>query len=1228
MNYKEPLVSVLIPTYNRPELVEKAILSAISQTYKNIEIIVSDDSTNNETAVLLGSLREKCSRLIYKKNPTPYGAARNFRACMEMARGEYVNFLMDDDLFHKEKIEKMVGIFTARPEVVLVTSIRNAIDEEGRVIGKYPGLEAFFDHDVIVDGKMVVDLCLSNVTNYLGEPTTVLFKRAELQEPFGVYGGRQYGCNVDMASWISLMERGSVGFLCHPLSDMRVHSNQQSHSAEMRLNGVSDWLHQISEAKHRGCLRKPEDYVSAVEKSTALIATVFRGVATERAGNLAVQSDLLEGFSQLWSEFGVAYQSASSDVSEDDVSASPAILKVGCAQLTGTEEKPQASDSVDGESVPVLVQRELTESMSALRRQEVHATFGFHIVTVPGTDDAARITLESLQQQWVPVGGELLALSGDRNPINQINEAISASDSEWVALINAGDQLTPNSTFTLLAAIRRHPEWRLLYSDEESITPAGDASPPHFKPDFNLDYLRSLPYVGGLLLIRRDLFKAIGGFDPSALGAEDYDLVLRAWEYLQKKGDGGASIGHVSEVLYRRMPGGGYAQQMALADTLNSAQNTLRRHFARLGVEVELEYGVLPATQRVRYLHSDTPMVSIIIPTRNQRSMLERCLESLFSHTAWPSYEVLVVDNGSDEADALQYLDGLRTLGADLSGRIQVLEYPQPFNYSAMNNFAARHARGEYLLLLNNDTAALHDDWLDVMMAHAQRPEVGVVGAKLLYPDGKVQHAGVVLGVKGPAEHPFIGREAKDAGYYARLQVDQNYCAVTGACLLVRKVLFDGVGGLDDDELAVSYSDIDLCLKIREQGKLVVWTPYALLLHEGSKSQKAGVESADAQAKAKRFEREQAVMYRRWMPQIANDSAYNRCLSLASTDFVEESDPALRWDPEWRPAPRIIAQPADRMGCGEYRIIAPARALINAGRVQGHEIDRIYTPPELARIKPDALILQRQVEPHQIDAIERHKRFNDVFCVFEIDDLVTNVPVKNAHKKHLPKDLYKRLRRAVGICDRLVVATEALAEAYSALSKDVKVIPNFIEDARWGSLRGGRRVGRKPRVGWAGGISHTGDLDLISSVVEELKDEVEWVFFGMCPERVRPYVHEFHEPVPIDQYALRLAGLNLDLAVAPLEDVPFNHAKSHLRLLEYGILGYPVVCSDLTPYRGDFPVTRVRNRHRDWVEAIRAHVSDLDATAEQGDALRKHVREHWLLENNLDAWLEGWLPQV
>ncbi|AOV18456.1 glycosyl transferase [Acidihalobacter aeolianus] len=733
--------------------------------------------------------------------------------------------------------------------------------------------------------------------------------------------------------------------------------------------------------------------------------------------------------------------------------------------------------------------------------------------------------------------------------------------------------------------------------------------------------MRSMPYTGGLMMVKRSFMSRLGGFDPALEGVEEYDLMLRAWEL-----GGDEAIGHVAGALYGRRQQSSYAAK-PLDALIENGRRTLAAHLGRLGIEAEVENGSLPMTYRVRYQHAPRPMVSIIIPTRDQQPVLQRCLESLLSLTAYPNYEILVVDNGSIAADAIEYIDGLRALEGDLGGRLRIVDYPEAFNFSAMNNRAAAEARGDYLLLLNNDTAVLHAEWLDEMMAHAQREDVGAVGAKLLFPDGKIQHAGVLLGVKGPAEHPFINQDPKSPGYYARLQVDQDYSAVTGACLLVRKVLYDEVGGLDAAELAVSYSDIDLCLKIRALGKRVVWTPHAILMHEGSKSQQSGVEQAPDAAKLARFQREQACMYAHWLPQMANDPAYNRNLSLASTDFLVESDPALSWDSVWRPVPRILTQPADRMGCGEYRIIAPTRALIRAGLIQGQETDRIYTPPELARIKPDALVLQRQVEPFQIEAIERHKRFNpDVFCVFEIDDLVTNVPLKNVHRSLLPKDMYKRMRRAVAACGCLVVATEPLAEAYRDLASDIRIVPNFIESAVWGGFQPVRRMGKKPRVGWAGGVSHTGDLEIVAGVVEALKDEIDWVFFGMCPPSLRAYIKEYHEPVPIGEYPAKLASLNLDLAIAPLEDVPFNHAKSHLRLLEYGILGYPVVCSDLTPYQGSFPVMRVRNRFKDWVDAIRAHALDADVAALAGDRLRDHVREHWLLENNLDAWLAAWLP--
>jgi len=852
---------------------------------------------------------------------------------------------------------------------------------------------------------------------------------------------------------------------------------------------------------------------------------------------------------------------------------------------------------------------------------------GIELALLPHPGHSAQHTLESIAGQWLAAHplSELPPCTSAQDLLTAANHALATSSADWLGLIDAGDQLAPDALFRIAHAVREHPQWQVVYTDEDNLTADGQHVNPHCKPDFNLDYLRSLPYVGGLLLIRRDLFEALGGFDPQAEGAEDYDLLLRAWEHLQRNGAGDAAIGHVPEVLYHRLQGSGHTRK-SVPEILEAGQLVLQRHFERLGIAAQVQAGPFPPSFRVRWpLPEVKPLVSILIPTRDQLPMLQRCIESVIEKTKYPAYEILIIDNDSQTPEARNYLAAIEGREAELGGRLRVVRQPGPFNFSAMNNAAAALARGDYLLLLNNDTAALHDDWLDEMMGHAMRPDVGIVGAKLLYPDGKIQHAGVILGMRGPAEHPFIGRPPEDRGYFGRAQLAQNLSAVTGACLLIRKSVYQQLGGLDEQTFKVSYNDIDLCLKVREAGLRIVFTPFALVMHEGSASQKGKTEAKPDDAKLKRFAAEKDAMYAKWLPQLAFDPAYNRHLSLASTDFLLEDQPPLSWDPAWRPRPRVLVHSADREGCGEYRIIAPMRALNRAGLTQGWETMRLYEPAEMERMQPDSLVVQRQMEWPQIEALERHARTSRAFRVFEIDDLITNLPHKSVHKSSIHKDIAKRFRKAAGLCNRLVVATEPLAKAYAHFTDEVVVQPNYLEAARWGHLQPARAERAKLRVGWAGGIGHTGDLELIVDMVRDTASEVDWVFFGLCPESLKPLVKEFHPGVPLDQYPAKLASLDLDLAVAPLEDNAFNEAKSHLRLLEYGILGYPVLCSDLAPYQGDFPVTRVANRYRDWTRALRDALADRDALRARGDALRAKVLENWMMEDHLDTWLKAWL---
>ncbi|MGH7072889.1 MAG: glycosyltransferase [Stellaceae bacterium] len=866
--------------------------------------------------------------------------------------------------------------------------------------------------------------------------------------------------------------------------------------------------------------------------------------------------------------------------------------------------------------------------------------FAFGMVVPAGTENRIAQTLESLRRQalgdWQlhaviagapPAGFEeerrLFWHRADGRPIAALNRALGEAAADWIALIDGGDEVAPHALVTIRLAIETHGEWRAFYTDEDRIDPAGTHSGAHFKPDFNLDLMRGMPYVGGLLAVRREVFATLEGLTTRWDGLEECDLALRLAELIEP-----GHFGHIADILYHRFTQSGRTRRPP-AEICADLPALVQAHLDRLGIKASAETGPRPLFCRVRYHHDGPePLVSIVIPTRNQLSFLKRCVETVLDLTRYQNYEVIIVDNGSSEGDAVEYLRLIEDKVEEIGSRLRVLRHPGPFNFSAMNNRAVREAaRGNYICLLNNDTAPLDGDWLDELMRHARRPEVGVVGAKLTYPDGRIQHGGVILGINWgmPADHPYNGAPGDAMGYWGRLLVHQDLSAVTAACLITRRAIFDEVRGLDEAALAVSYNDVDYCLKVREAGYLVVWTPDARLLHEGSVSQRGEVEAKSDQAKQARFAKEKATMYARWLPAIARDPAYNPNLTLTQLGFTAETESAPTWNPDFRPRPRVLVHPADREGCGEYRMIAPARALFRDGVLHSFETMRLMTPPELARIAPDSVIFQRQLELRQIENIRTVKSLSKAFRVFEIDDLITNLPLKSAYRPAIADDIGQRLKSALALCDRLVVSTEPLAQRYGKLCDEVRVVPNRLEQARWLGLKPKHRPEGKPRVGWAGAIGHLGDLALITSVLEATHRAVDWVFFGMCPDALRPYVAEFHEWVPLDRYPEKLAALDLDLAVAPLEFNPFNEAKSNLRLLEYGVLGYPVICTDIVPYQCDLPVTRLKNRHRDWIKAILDMVADRDACRRQGAALRAAVVKDWMLEDHLEDWRAAWM---
>ncbi|RYF84122.1 MAG: glycosyltransferase family 2 protein [Comamonadaceae bacterium] len=458
------------------------------------------------------------------------------------------------------------------------------------------------------------------------------------------------------------------------------------------------------------------------------------------------------------------------------------------------------------------------------------------------------------------------------------NSALGAVTAPWIALMDHDDVLPPDALFHVAQCIQANPEARLIYSDEDKIGDDGSRSDPYFKPDWNPDLFRSQNMFSHLGVLNTELVRAVGGFRKGLEGSQDWDLVLRCMEHVQP-----AQIVHIPRVLYHwRIHAQSTAKSMkAKPYAVVAGERALTEHLERTGVRGRAEH--VGIGYRVHYALPDVPpKVSIIIPTRNAQALVRQCVESIQRRSTYPDWEIVLVDNGSDDPAALAYFQQLAQ-----NPRIRVLRDDRPFNYSALNNLAVAQAQGEVLALLNNDIEVLTPGWLEEMVSLALQPGVGAVGARLWYPNRTLQHGGVLLGPGGLAVHANKGLPRGLNGYAGRAALIQTFSAVTAACLVVRKSVYEKAGGLDEAHLAVAYNDVDFCLRLRTLGLRNVWTPYAELVHHESATR--GDDFAPQHRE--RFERERQTMFARWQPVIDHDPAYNPNLRLDSEDL------GLAWPP-------------------------------------------------------------------------------------------------------------------------------------------------------------------------------------------------------------------------------------------------------------------------------------------------------------------------------------------
>ncbi|MBS0381183.1 MAG: glycosyltransferase family 2 protein [Proteobacteria bacterium] len=456
--------------------------------------------------------------------------------------------------------------------------------------------------------------------------------------------------------------------------------------------------------------------------------------------------------------------------------------------------------------------------------------------------------------------------------------ALARARGEFIVPMGTDCGLRPHALLQVSEAVASDSGLDVLYADEDRIDDEGKRSDPEFNPDWNPDLLRSRNYLGGCVAMRTALARASGGFRTGFEGSGIYDLVLRCSERAAP-----GNVHHLPAILCHR-----FVDSASPARTRDVAAAELRAvatHLERLGNGALVEnIDEQAALRRIRWpAPQPAPKISLIIPTRDRGKFLQVCVESLLAKTTYPDFELVVVDNQSRERAALRYLERLSA-----RARVRVLRYDAPFNYSAINNWAARQCDGLLLGFVNNDIEVIAPDWLEEMAGLALRPDTGAVGAMLYYPDDTIQHAGMVLGVNGVAGHIYAGRPRGDHGYLERTRIAQNVSAVTGACLLVRRKLFDDVGGFDEG-LPVEFNDVDFCLRLQQRGYRNVWTPFAELYHHESASRVV----ADAGAKRAR-EAGIARMRERWGDLLRDDPAYNPNLSLHDLDCRLAFPPRVR----------------------------------------------------------------------------------------------------------------------------------------------------------------------------------------------------------------------------------------------------------------------------------------------------------------------------------------------
>ncbi|MGN0262991.1 MAG: glycosyltransferase [Oliverpabstia sp.] len=529
------------------------------------------------------------------------------------------------------------------------------------------------------------------------------------------------------------------------------------------------------------------------------------------------------------------------------------------------KETPVFSIVVPAYRTPVLFLEQMIESV----RSQTYPCWELCIANASPEDEQ----MAEVLQRYVQMDQRIHVKNLNKNLgiAENTNEAFSMASGTFVGLLDHDDLLAPHALYRMMERLEEK-EIDVFYTDEDKVTTdLAEHFQPHFKPDFNLDLLRSNNYITHFFVARTELVRNVGGFRQEYDGAQDYDFIFRCVEQA-------GEICHIPEILYhwRTHKESTSDNPVSKMYAFEAGKRAIEGNLERCGVQAVVSHTKDLGFYQVEYPVQGSPLVSVLIPNKDQKESLKKCLDSVFEKTTYSNYEIIIIENNSTESETFEYYRELQK-----RSNVKVITWKEGFNYSAINNFGEKEASGEYLLFLNNDVEVINPRWMEEMLGNCQRPEVGITGAKLYYPDDTIQHAGTIIGIGGIAGHAFLNMPRSRTGYLHKASIQMNLSAVTAACMMMKRSVFEQIGGFEE-KLTVAFNDVDLCLRTVQAGYLVVYNPKVELYHYESKSRG----SENNEEKVRRFQREIEFMRSRWITILKEgDPNYNKNLTLSKWNY-------------------------------------------------------------------------------------------------------------------------------------------------------------------------------------------------------------------------------------------------------------------------------------------------------------------------------------------------------